>query len=674
MSRNKFRPAPLAEHFMAPEDYYGSFGWICGFSADAEFLNTAADLFTGQSKRARACEGGIALAVMLDPGGPQISLAEAPGVLHMPLRTAHLPFRLMHAKVAILGFRHKRLADQWVLRLVVSTGNWTRQTVEESLDLVWRIDVESRDLQKQADEDVRQRCSDFAAAWDMLRWLQGHYDHRALEFTKQPFPNTIDAVESWLRQTTAGRKSLPQPRFMDSRKASFLDQLPARVATIGGGQKKRNCLVMASGFFEEAGKIGAVPAVLDRIVHRLKDAGHLTILPWIGVIVNPLACQAVAGASEAIAKEGWTVLKPGKPDCFDKRHPGHLHAKFIFSANHRSESNNCTSAWLYLGSGNLTPPGFIERMDATKGNLEAGVVIAPEGLKWQSDGCDKPEDAVTNRLPIDWGSEITTTTELQSGAGMPERNPPFMGAPVACLRWEARAAGPGGWLAPLGEVVELAQAFDVIDAGNPCKRDVDGRFIWPNGQPRQVPVRWRDSGGEHKILVPVGDASGRLAVGELPPIDMEDALLQLGAFPIAPLDDEPQSDENGDLTYGGSQQASGQRSLAGGPRNYAIRDMMRLVEVIAARQTVLEKADWARWCTRLESILGQIAENSIISAFRQMEVNPLGPLWHAPFRPAFAETAASEEGARYEAVLDRIEIIWKLRGLARLGGQHASKI
>lgn len=56
--------------------------------------------------------------------------------------------------------------------------------------------------------------------------------------------------------------------------------------------------------------------------------------------------------------------------------PRSLHAKFIFSANWaKKKSNKCSSPWVYLGSGNLTKPGFMNKAGSV-GNLEAGVVFA----------------------------------------------------------------------------------------------------------------------------------------------------------------------------------------------------------------------------------------------------------------------------------------------------------
>ena len=46
MSSKDWRPPSLAQHFDAPDGYQGEFGWVCGFSADAAFMDDAAERFT----------------------------------------------------------------------------------------------------------------------------------------------------------------------------------------------------------------------------------------------------------------------------------------------------------------------------------------------------------------------------------------------------------------------------------------------------------------------------------------------------------------------------------------------------------------------------------------------------------------------------------------------------
>ena len=104
INSESLRPPSLAQHFDAPEDYTGHFGWLCGYSADAFFLDDATERFTRLTHSQRAHQGRIALAVFLDPGNPPISLLEAPSVAHLPIKdNADKPFKLLHAKVALLG-------------------------------------------------------------------------------------------------------------------------------------------------------------------------------------------------------------------------------------------------------------------------------------------------------------------------------------------------------------------------------------------------------------------------------------------------------------------------------------------------------------------------------------------------------------------------------------------
>ena len=176
MSRHDppFKPLSLAQHFDAPDDFIGCFGWLCGYSADDGFLDDAVERFMCRTSAQRAYGGSIALALMLDPSNRQISPIEVPGVLHLPMKSVPPPFKLLHAKVALLAFRHILDANKWQLRLIVSTGNWTRGTLEDSLDLVWRIDLSNENLKA-----VPHACADVKAAWKMLDWLRSHFDFRA---------------------------------------------------------------------------------------------------------------------------------------------------------------------------------------------------------------------------------------------------------------------------------------------------------------------------------------------------------------------------------------------------------------------------------------------------------------------------------------------------------------
>jgi hypothetical protein len=428
-----FKPSSLAQHFEAPEDFIGCFGWLCGYSADVGFLDDAAERFTRRVHAQRAYEGRIAIALMLDPGNPQITPEEVPGVFHLPMGGAP-PCRLLHAKVAILGFRHTSDAQQWRLRLIVSTGNWTRQTLEESLDLAWRVDLSDKDLKLENDL-VPQACADLRAAWGMLSWLQRRFDLRVLNARapgRQDFESESATVERWIARAIKLGTGL-SPRFFDNRGSSLLAQLPELVRK-HTSHSARNYLGLGSGFYESSGSNDKIPSVLMKVVDTLHDAELLTRRPEIDIFVNPTACQAVANCVPAFNHAGWKVRAAGQPECF--KLPRTLHAKFIFSANHRDNSYLCNSAWIYLGSGNLTGPGFANKMATQNGNLEAGVVFAADSLRWHPAKGIPPESVLTNLLPLQWDTDFSQRPgDLEAGSDMTDPETQYSAAPVAYFFW-----------------------------------------------------------------------------------------------------------------------------------------------------------------------------------------------------------------------------------------------
>jgi hypothetical protein len=653
-----FKPPSLAQHFEAPDDFIGCFGWLCGYSADVGFLDDAAERFTRRVYAQRAYEGRIAIALMLDPSNPQITPEKAPGVIHLPMNGVP-PCRLLHAKVALLGFRHTSDARQWRLRLIVSTGNWTRQTLEESLDLAWRIDLSDQDL-KSDNSVVPQTCADLRAAWGTLSWLRGRFDFRVLNARaagRQDFESESTTVERWIARAIKLGTGL-STRFFDNRETSLLAQLPELVRK-HTSQSARNYIGLGSGFYESSASNNTIPPVLRDIVDTLHDAELLTRRPEIDVFVNPTACQAVANCVPAFNHQGWKVRDAGQPECF--KLPRALHAKFIFSANHRDNSDVCNSAWIYLGSGNLTGPGFANKMAPQSGNLEAGVVFAPDLLKWRTAKGIPPESILTNLLPLQWETDFNQRPEaLEAGSDMPAPETQYSAAPVAYFFWIVE--DDIHWLRTSEEI---AAPFDLLDAAeNVCPRNQTKGFQWPGTRPRQVRVRWSVGAQEKQAWVPVIDEFGRIAATILPRLDIEQAWGQLANFPMPPEEEELLADGDTQFTEGTTQHGSASLTA-----NYPVRQMMQLVENIAAKQISVSKADWTTWCTRLEQCLIQAAGSMVLEEFLHLNLNPLSPLWHSPFRPAFASNTETAEGLWYESVLKRVEAAWNVAGLGRFGDQ-----
>lgn len=666
MSRNQqlAKPPSLSQLFDAPEGFVGNFGWLCGYSADAAFLDNAVERFMRQSQPQRAHIGKIVLGVMLNPGNPQISPVDVPGVMHLPyIKSAHKPFRLLHSKVALLGFRSVGDPSQWLLRLIISTGNWTRATLEQNLDLAWHLDIDKQEL-KIDDDAIRQARADINAAWEMLKWLRNFFDTRL--FSTIP-PNRTDTETGnayrWFEDLMDG---IPNPRggiprIFDSRSASLLEQLPELVKT-HCSPISRNYIGMGSGFFEAPKEGDKVPYVLNLTIKTLNDSGLLTQSPEVDVFVNPRGCQAVAKSFKAITMQGWSIREAYKPEFFGAGEIRSLHAKFILCANSRSKSTSCSSAWVYLGSGNLTSPGFAQKMSEESGNLESGVVLSPSELYWYPTSGVLPDKIVSNILPVQWDTELTDDGAVATGKQFEFPEDTFIAAPLAFVLWAVE-----GDRGILKMPVAVDMPFDLLDSsGIPCNRKGPMSFEWTGERPRQVQLRWvAVDGSESHAFIPVLDEFGRVAASKLMQIEIDDVWQQLESFPMAPDDedlpqDDPSPPEPGDSPHNDFTYASR-------PAVYPIRRMMQLVENIAAKQTAISQADWVTWCIRMEQTLGQAVKSPVADTFRKLELNPLSPLWQASFRPTFAEIGDTAEGQFYEEALKRVEILWGMSGLKNIG-------
>lgn len=330
MAQNSPPPKSLIQLFDAPDNFLGFFGWVCGYSADKSFLNEAAQSFTCAPAAQRA--GKISLAVLLDPTCPPVT--ELNGVAHLPLaRLEDKPFRLLHAKVALLGFRHIEDSALWKIRVLVSTGNWTRQTVEECLDLAWSAEITGPDLDRPT-AAVESRCTDIANVSDMFKRLEDYFDLRLLKAAPPDRPSEISqASRNMARLAELVEKCREHAsgdgHFFDNTRQSMFDSILARVKA--KGTPRRNYLAMGSGFYEGgSNKEAQIP--LD-IISRLNGDKLLSRSADLDLYVNPDACQSLASSFRKLRRNGFTI-RPAytNPVIFGKNcAPRFLHAKFIFS-------------------------------------------------------------------------------------------------------------------------------------------------------------------------------------------------------------------------------------------------------------------------------------------------------------------------------------------------------
>ena len=158
------------------------------------------------------------------------------------------------------------------------------------------------------------------------------------------------------------------------------------------------------------------------------------------------------------------------------------------------------------------------------------------------------------------------------------------------------------------------------------------------------------------------DEYGRIAATTIPQLDIDEAWNQLENFPIPPDDEDVRGDDGRDAS-GSGETVKYENAKA----QYSTRQMMKLIENIAAKQTAILHVDWSMWCTRLEQCLIQAAGSSVLDEFKKLKVNPLSPLKHSPFRPDFAINSETSEGHQYELALQRVETAWQVGSLDDLG-------
>lgn len=643
---SRILPLSLVAYFVPPVDNVGIFAMLTGYSADEHFLNDALEKFTQNIKSKRAYEGVASFALMLDEKHHQITAVDCPGLAHLASNPAvKNKFKLLHAKVALLLFNNKD-TEQKTIRLVVSTGNWTRQTLADSLDLVWSIDFE---IGQHEDEQAQ---TDIAKAYNFINYTLSFFDGGLLSsisptsFKYQQFTDALNTFKAVKNIT---------PRFFDNRNHSLLSQLPDLVIA-HTSNRKRNYLCIASGFYEGENPTSKVPKAISEIEQVLNNSGLLTKNPTKNIVVNPKQCQAVAQSAAALNKEGWLVRSPFDSLYEGKSHTRSLHAKFIFSANELADK--CQRAWLYLGSGNITAPGLLQKASLSGGNLEAGVLFSPVGLTWSSK--EIPELCISNKLPINRDDKciITDETMMNVGGEMPEHDGLFVSAPVSYFTFIKGVNGQS-WLLPFKN---SDQEYQVLNLDNSlCIRQED-KVIWSIAEPRQVLVSWTSNDKELQTYVPVFDKFGRMAATELPELELDDAWMLLGTFPTLPSEGhEEDYEDKGDGSTS---------DTSTGSSDYHLNKMMALIEYIAQKQTEIKEFDWPQWCHRLEQTFCQMENSSSFEYFRKIGLNPLSALLAKPFRPDFAEDNKTEAGLLYEHGFSRIEATLKLTNLLKFGDLH----
>lgn len=638
MRKTKFQS--LSGLFDAPQGYSGYFGVITGFSADQATLQIMAERFSGLMPYGLSQQGKVYLSLFLDFGASPIQ--GVPGVCHhLPTRDsiAASPFALMHAKVALLLYRRDNFDEEsWLIRLVVSSGNWTTQSTASSLDVAWFADypLSGDDSSQFTGRNV------ISDAWEFMRRLQSHYDMRLVSPKDHGATNeTQSCFEQFtqvLNRVTAKRVDTTPFRFIDSWNKSLVDEMTEAIADVAPNTKFRQ-VILGSAFYEGAPSDGkAIPfqsTVPYKVYQRLKDQKLIyanTAPPTL--VANLQACQALPSWSKRPA-----VIAPYDASGFQRVF---MHAKFLYLGDSLNDATISKKNVVYLGSGNFTKPGM---MMSTRvgGNLEVGIVFPVENLDLSR---EKQERFIGNFLPFK-GNKAKAEAIEALAPGQSEFAPynPVPAPPI--YAYSVKKTDGRTYLVPLpvccADVVikNLGSRMTAVEDRILLNADAD--------IPGSVQIEYLANTYE----IPVIDEFGRIGAAKLPPIDMASAFDYLAGFPFTP---EPEYDdvESSQITM--SVAPILQTAQQSG--SYHLRTVMQLVERIADKQSQLRDCDWTAWCSRLAQILIAIANDSSIAYARRIGIDPLEFLREEAFRPAFAETDETPQGQAYEAALDKVKNSW----------------
>ena len=653
------RPS-LADVFAPPDDHRrGTFGLVCGLSADHEFIEAALERFTRRGQAGRRHSGQIAMALMTDPHHDL--LPSTPGLFHVhPAAEERWPLRmeLMHAKVALLSFGPARKGAADHVRLVVSTGNWTTETARRSIDIVWQCDLSA--AAGRDDTEAAQAATDIQAAVAFFRKLLGVEKKRGWYVAPTPVATPVNTLfKDCARITKGWVEGELRPRFfstIDANEAEGSFGAPHSIGRqvihrFGEDKTKRNFLVCASGFFEGAkqGHVGC-PSVLKELVEQLQISGVFKKYPtaddqWL--VANPKRAGAVAGWVRGNAPEtlGWSIRQPRHPD--RGLEGAHLHAKYVFLSywRNKSLSNNL----IYIGSGNLSRQGFALAPRKTggtgkAGNIETGIVTTAESIT--------NLDELSAMLGLDVEAEVERDSFPAEAKGeedevpvAPLRRPP----PILAFTWDGKRTLQVHWLdEPASQTACMAtwagQTIEVLAGSNSLEI--------PEGVPPPASIRIGDENDHWTVSVFGVD-------GDFcrPPVHrrrFDDVLGRLLDFPSQVWDDDeadgsPDEDEDEDPGKNGGDGTTTPSpgtvpdplaELAAERRSYPIHRAMALVEAIADRNQRLPGGQLPDWVLHMRRVLLEEMDTETIASFRTLGLNFLAPLQRQKgFAPVGANSA-----------------------------------
>lgn len=620
----------LLKAFEPPEDYVGQVCICCALSADQIFMEDAVKRFTNY----RIFDGAASVYLMLDKKGTLLDTQLIKGLVQLQAKPDE-SIRVQHAKVALMQFAKRarcasklKLTNDTMWRLVVSTGNWTRESARNNIEMVWKGDFYTKN------ETIdRQLLADLFKANEFFTELRKHY------VCNDALWNRAKLLGDCLTQY---KEEHDIQRMAPSRFFSSIDGSPL-LGSIESQFKrdgiKRNFIQVGSGFYEK-GEDSSKPDVIKLFDAFLRDRNVFSIRPaYKKIVVNRSSANRLA-CWEKSDWDGWELFDIKDPVKIkdEESRRSFLHAKYICLGNFRG--NKLSDCKFYVGSGNLTKMGLLSAYGRAPfklsgaGNVEAGIVVDVT-----------PEDA---KFLLTHGNAIKNTEVLESTPGEPEETDVVPICPLNAFELD------GNNLKPVWndrEDISDLKAFCsvVTDVGETQILPLDEALIeYPDSQPVSILVKWNDV----DYWIPVVTAEGNMPLPQLKVNGIDDLLGAIADFPNRE-DEEP---DGGDDVVEHKEHASTSSFHDDVQKDvFPIQLSMKLVEGIAKRCETIDDALVDDFIDTLERYMDALP-SAEIETMKGMKVNFLSVLTAKGFAPPL-----EKERSRWNEFVTRISQKWGLK-------------
>ena len=654
-----FDKKPLSELFCPPEGSTGVFGLICGLSAEEAFMDSVLEQFTNQNRKRRLIFGKCFLTLFLDPRNKPMSL---PGIYSPWLLENKWPNKntLMHAKMALLGFGmnlESKTPDYY--RLIVSTGNWTKEAVNKSINIVWYcdFDTKSKDNQRQSSKDINEAVEFCEKLTEYYCW--GSNADTGIIDIKKRLDTFFEGIINAIKPPERGYKS----RFISSLKQKQVkinenfreDSIGANVIDkfISSGIR-RNFIVCGSGFFEQTksdGKDQPEPEVLINLIKILTEKGILAKSHEKWLVINPETSGAAGQWIKNKSKEGkkeeidWDLPRAKHP--FEKIES--LHAKYIYIANHNKGTGSLTSGLLYLGSGNLSMQGFALG-PGTGGNIEAGVIIETKDFNLRESLCSHlgidPENFLDPEKLPDKIEDETNEDNLKDKT--------FQNAPPILSCIFKNNAGVLIWT--WNDTSYLYVSLD----GKMINSDMDQMPVEEGiDLSMGIKLKAKKNVNDYEWTIPVFMENGRFCLFPQKIMSCEEILEELEDFHLNSVENDDESDDGRDESdvpreSTGNSQGDDISDLRNQYHDYPLNFATSIVEKIASQNQLITESQIDDWCDSLRRILLEGVGKNMQGKLDSLGINFMDVLKD---KEGFAPKVSNEE---YKKTIENIIVGWGL--------------